>query len=406
VSTRLSLGSRELLRRLRHRPLPGLRTAKLTFAAVLAYLLASWLDTSPDRILAPLTALLVVQATLYQTLSHAGGRVVSVVAGVLLAIGVAHAVGLTWWSLGVVVFASLVLGRLLRLREHLMEVPISAMIVLAVGGAAPSAAGRVVETLLGGAVGLLVNLIVAPPLHVRPAEDAVGRLAARLADFLGELADDLRQGWSRESADLWLDRARALGRHVEQADTDLLRAEESARLHPRGGRARGARPRLRTGLTALEHSYVSSRNLCRTLLDRAYSVPDGDPEAAYPTEVRQALAEVLQAAAHAMRSVGSFTAAAQPPDGTLAAVGAGIADLDERRDRLAALLLVDPSSDQGAWQTHGALLAAVDRLRVEAEAAVRPAEQAWRPPPVAERQRATVRRVVGASGRRRRRRNR
>ena len=55
-------------------------------------------------------------------------------AGVLLAVGVAELVGLTWWSLGAVVGVSLVVGRFLRLGSNLLEVPISAMIVLAVGG--------------------------------------------------------------------------------------------------------------------------------------------------------------------------------------------------------------------------------------------------------------------------------
>ena len=39
---------------------PGLRTAKTTLAAVAAFAIADWLDTSDQPILAPLTALLVV----------------------------------------------------------------------------------------------------------------------------------------------------------------------------------------------------------------------------------------------------------------------------------------------------------------------------------------------------------
>jgi uncharacterized membrane protein YgaE (UPF0421/DUF939 family) len=205
------VGAREVLtRRLPGGRLPGLRTAKLVLAAVLAYALAGALDTSPDRVLAPLTALLVVQLTLFQTLASAIGRVVSVLSGVVLAVAVSELLGVSWWSFGLLVLASLVVGQVLRLRSHALEVPISAMIVLALGGTATSATGRVVETLLGGAVGLAVNVLVAPPLHVRPAEDAVGRLAERLAAFLDELADDLRLGWSRAAADAWLDRARAL----------------------------------------------------------------------------------------------------------------------------------------------------------------------------------------------------
>jgi hypothetical protein len=298
---------RDLVRRLPRTRVPGLRTLKLTLAAVLAYVLAGVFETSDDRVLAPLTALLVVQLTLYQTLRHTIGRVVSVLAGVLLAVAVADLVGVSWWSFGLLVLASLVVGQVLHLREHLLEVPISAMIVLALGGTSSSATGRVVETLLGGAAGILVNLVVAPPLHVRSAEEAVGRLAEHIASFLDELADELCEGWSRGSADAWLERARGLGRAVERADRDLQRAEESARLHPRGVRARDARPRLRAGFTGLEHSYVSLRNLCRALLDRAYFVPEDQQSAAYPQEVREALADVLTTLAHATRSAGAFS---------------------------------------------------------------------------------------------------
>jgi hypothetical protein len=62
---------------------------------------------------------------------------------------------------------------------------------------------------------------------------------------------------------------------------------------------------------------------------------------------------------------------------------------------------VDPLADEAAWQQHGALLAAVDRLRVEVEAAARQPEGPWRPPPLTDRQRQAVRRF--AANRRRRR---
>jgi len=112
--------------------------------------------------------------------------------------------------------------------------------------------------------------------------------------------------------------------------------------------------------------------------------------------VREALADVLTSIARAVRGAGRYSAAAAPADATLAALGDSIAELQERRDHLAGLLAVDPSVDQGAWQQHGALLAGVDRLKVEVEAAVHPPEQVWRPAPVAQRQRQAVRRAVSA----------
>jgi hypothetical protein len=52
-----------------------------------------------------------------------------VLAGVVVAVGLATAVGLSWWSLGAVVAVTLVLGQILRLGPHTVEVPISAMLV-------------------------------------------------------------------------------------------------------------------------------------------------------------------------------------------------------------------------------------------------------------------------------------
>ena len=384
---------------------PGLRTLKTTLAAVVSFQVADLFHTSAQPILAPLTALLVVQLTLYKTLTSVLDRVGAVVSGVLVAVSVAALTGLTWWSLGAVVGLSLVLGRLLRLGSNLAEVAISAMLVLAAAstsvGFTPgspnletTATGRVVETLVGAAVGILVNLVIAPPLYIQPAGDAIGELVGKLSGFAREMATALRGEWSRAAADAFLDAARRLGSEVARADEHLARTEESARLHPRPGPVREAQPRLRTALTCLEHSYVSLRNLSRAVLDRTYFVPEDDLDGAYHPEVRAVLAQVLEAFADALHTV-DLIATEDPQAGSAHELfGLQFAELRRRRDQLAELLLVDPLVDAAAWEQHGALLAAVDRLRVEVEAAVHPATGPWRPRPVAARPRAAVRRIL------------
>ena len=375
---------------------PGLRTAKTTLAAVLSFILAQHLGTSPAPVLAPLTALLVVQLTMYETVVSGLQRVASVVAGVLIAVGVASYVGLTWWSLGAVVAASLIIGRLLRLGAQLLEVPISAMLVLAVGGAEVAALDRVYETLIGAGVGVAVSVVIAAPLYVQPASDALGELAERMAAFLKQLADQLDTGWSRESADRMLNEARRLGDDVAHADRTLGRAQDSARFNPRIGQAREALPRLRTGLTGLEHTYVTIRNLCRSLLDRTYFVPSEQAETVYDAQVRSVLAQVLQAAADAIGHVPVVTSGTEAQDAARTEVDRRLSELHGRRDRLAELLHEESRADRAVWQQHGALLTDLDRMRIEVEAAVRPPEQARRPPPVIEGQRRALRRILAA----------
>jgi hypothetical protein len=370
---------------------PGLPTAKTTLAAVLSFVLAQQLGTSLQPVLAPLTAILVVQLTMYETVASGLQRVGSVVAGVLIAVGVATYVGLTWWSLGVVVATSLVIGRLLRLGAHRLEVPISAMLVLAVGGAEGAALGRIYETLVGAGVGVAVNVLIAPPLHVQPASDALGELAERMAVFLRALADQLGAGWSRESADRMLNEARRLGDDVARADRTLARAQDSAKFNPRIAEARDALPRLRIGLTGLERTHLSIRNLCRSLLDRTYFVPSEEAETVYDDQVRGVLATVLEAAADAIGRVSAVTSGAQAKDAARTEIDRRLSVLQRRRDRLAELLHEESSADRAVWQQHGALLADLDRMRIEVEAAVRQPEQEWRPPPIIESQRRALR---------------
>jgi hypothetical protein len=243
---------------------------------------------------------------------------------------------------------------------------------------------------------VLVNLLVAPPLYVQPASDAIAELAERMAQTAADLATALRGPWSRSTAEAQLARTRELGHDVARADQHLARTEESARLNPRGRMARQAEPRLRSTLSALEHAQVGLRNLARALLDRTFFVPEDQSDAIYPPGAREALADVLDALAGALRE-----AAGVPSGATGAAagtdVGGAVRDLEERRNALAARLVVDPLADPAAWAQHGALLDAVDRLRVEIETALTPPDVAWRRDPLAELHDRTVRRALRAA---------
>ena len=89
--------------------------ARLTIAAVVAYVVANALYPGILDLTAPLTALLVVQASTVGTLQMGLVRVGAVLTGVLVAVGVASLIGLSWWSLGAVIAASLILAKVLRL---------------------------------------------------------------------------------------------------------------------------------------------------------------------------------------------------------------------------------------------------------------------------------------------------
>ena len=142
--------------------------------------------------MAPLTALLVVQVSIYQTLRTAVRRVASVVAGVLLALGLSAWVGFTWWSLGIAIALGLTVGYALHLREEVLEVPISAMLIMSVGTRS-AATGRIVETFIGTAAGLVAGFVLTSP-RMQPAEEAIEDLCRMMAELLDRMAAGLSGG--------------------------------------------------------------------------------------------------------------------------------------------------------------------------------------------------------------------
>ena len=200
---------------------------RLTATAVFAYLIALPVPGVSRPVLAPLTALLVAQVSLYQTLRSALRRVASVVAGVLVAVTLSALVGFTWWTLGIVIALALAVGNALHLDEHVLEVPISAMLILASVGTRAAATGRVVETFIGTVAGLIAGFVLATP-KVQPAEEAVLDLCATMADLLDRISAGLADGtaWAIPSGG-WLDEARSFPAEIRHVDDALREAEES-----------------------------------------------------------------------------------------------------------------------------------------------------------------------------------
>ena len=79
------------------------RALRLTGASVAAYVVAGQFLQDTVPVIAALTALLVVEVTLFDIVTSGVQRVVSVVVGVLLAVGFSALVGISWWSLGLLV---------------------------------------------------------------------------------------------------------------------------------------------------------------------------------------------------------------------------------------------------------------------------------------------------------------
>ena len=346
---------------------------RLTVTAVAAYVVASAIFPHTQPLLAPLTALLVVQVTPVSLLSSGLDRVVSVVAGVSLAVVFSTVVPLTWWSLGVLIAASLLIGQVLRLQSNLIEVAISAMLVLGVGslGAESAAWERFTVTIVGAAVGIVANLVFPSKVATADASRAIDDLANAMSRLLLHAADEL-EGLGAGGADLaahargWLDEARAINYDMPNVGAALLRAEQGRRLNVRAVGTPDVGPGLRQGLEALEHTSVALRSMFRTVLDAA--TDPAWPEDEVGEEVVRELGQVFREMSAGVDAFGELVRVEADPERRVVSseverLQVGLEGLHEARARIQHLQLLDTGPVLSAL--HATLVTVITRLERE-----------------------------------------
>ncbi|MGW3955825.1 FUSC family protein [Streptomyces sp. NPDC004752] len=337
------------------------QTLRSAGAATIAYVVALRLSPEPAPLTAPLTALLVVQVTLYATLTNGIRRVNAVVAGVLVAIAFSLLVGLTWWSLALLIVAALAVGRLVRVDEYVPEVAISAMLVLGVTTVGNTAWARVVETLIGAVVGFACNLVFAPPVWVDEAGESIEGLARRVRRLLLRLGEEAAGRVPWELAAERLHEARRLDHDIVEVDADLRQAEDSLRLNPRVREGLLHRVVLRTGLDTLEICTVVLRVLARTFADLAKSRA---PDPLFPPETGAVVERLLSEVGDAVVSFAVLvtTDLSVSAESAEARLTSELQTAAATRDEVALLLREEAERDPRRWQLLGAALTEVNRI--------------------------------------------
>jgi hypothetical protein len=336
---------------------------RLTLAAVVAFVISAALTDGAIDLTGPLTALLVVQASAFSTIKMGAVRVGAVLAGILVATLLSAWVGLTWWSLGAAIAISLLLAKVLRLGEQALEAPISAMLILGVSNHDVAAETRILNTLIGAAVGVAFNLLYPPAMPTSAAGHALARVAEAAASPLDAAADGFVAGpVNRGQLDDWIDRVRGASRHVATAADTLTRLKDSRRFNTRALGTIDVEPILSSGLDTLEQCLLAIRALFTVM--QAEVPASGQPEDPYGDELRGAFAVVLHDTADCLRAFGSLVVAeaAGQVEQTEQALAESLEILRETKAMLTELIMVDARDNASPWLLRGSILAALEQL--------------------------------------------
>lgn len=256
---------------------------KATLAAVVAWLVARYGLGHVNPYWAPLAALTATHPTVAHSVAEGMRYALAFGLGVGLATLISESVGPNVYGIAAVVFVSLLLASWGRLGQHRLEIPFAAVFVLLIGGGqvVSYATPRIADIAIGLPIGVLVNLTVLPPLHLRPAAESLQRLRADLAALLEDMAYSLTQDWPPRRP-TWLTRARAMNEVLDQARRSVQRASESVQwnprswLQPRGLGDRRLPRRAVVALNGLEHIAAAVRSIARTLSDAAQGSQTSD----------------------------------------------------------------------------------------------------------------------------------
>ena len=326
---------------------------KTAFATVIAWVLAAQVFNLEQAYLAPWAALLTVHATVFGTLRRGVRQAGASVLGVLVAFAAAQLFGLSAVSVGAAILVGLLVGSVGGLRNETTTTAATALIVLTNGYSHNGGilGARLLDTGVGIAVALLVNLLVWPPLRDRSAASQIDAVAGAVGRVLSEIAARLSSECGPADVDDWIAKSNALDRAIDRAWSVLAEARESGRLNPR--RATARRMRAAQGfddlLGRLGQAVAETRSMARTIGHA------GTPTGGWDPDFRERWRELLNRAGGAIST------------GDVDAVATVRADLTAYADELAIGHL-----REGFWPVAGAVLVnlrnILDALDVVADA--------------------------------------
>ncbi len=325
-----------------------LQILKATLATGVAWVVAAHVLELQQAFLAPWLALLTVHATVYRTvwrgsqavLASGLGLVVSYVAVQLLGYDLVATPALV-----VSVLVGLLLARAFLARDEGVAVATTALFVITAGYGSHQAAEemmlshRFLDTLVGVATGLLVNLLVAPPLDDRVVDSATTDVTRRLGQLLVRMAGDLRGDVDEGVSQEWLEATRDLDDSLDRAQQHLAVTRESRWANPLRHRSRRtADPdHAEAVIYRLEDGIAQARAVARIVHESVVAAEEWDPE------FRRRWTDVLERVGPRVADPGRDTGGA--PGLADLVHDLSVADLPDRR-----------------WPLYGALITALDNV--------------------------------------------
>ncbi|WP_210464192.1 FUSC family protein [Rufibacter roseolus] len=244
-----------------------LQIAKTAFAAALSWFVASSLLHSPYPYFAAVAAIITVQVTVADSVDKATQRIIGIIGGVLVSMLLGH-----WFQIGAIsiffiILIGMAIAKALRMNPQIIsQVAISSLLVLAFGQMREGyAVERIIETILGSVIAVLINALIVPRNAVPEVERSIltyGNLSAVTLTSLAALLDNIGSG--RKTGRSEVD---ALIKEAEACRKAHALAEQSLKYNPLLTHKRERLNQLTESIIQLESITIQIRGIRRSLAD-------------------------------------------------------------------------------------------------------------------------------------------
>ncbi len=243
-------------------------------------------------LVAAVVASLTVRSSLHKSTREGLGQIVGSTVGAGAALGALHYFGSGLITVGITVLISLVAARALHLGEvATINVPVTALIVLGPGLSETTASNRLLSTLIGAAIAIVLSTFAHPKTPAGRTIDRVSSLTDRCAGLLAQMAEGLIDGYSLDEAGRWLARARLLVEEIPSIKNQVIEARVFAKWLPASRSANSEKLYLRS--IAVEHMIVQTRATSRILYDLKL-------HGGVKVELSQGIGDLLSTASYAL----------------------------------------------------------------------------------------------------------
>lgn len=234
-------------------------------ATMLSWFLGE-LISNGSGIVAAIVTIITLRISLQASISEAFTQIIGTALGVFLAFITLATFGQGVISVGLTIVAAFVIMKLLDLGDDgLINISVTAIIVLAPGLPEQAASERFLGTLIGALIAIIFSFFNHPDSPVERVERMLNKSSWSIANLLSDMSSNMSKKFTTNSTTNWLERARRYNTEVEYirpfAEELLRYSKWSPRLTKEDAQE------YYNNFVALEHTAIQVRTIARALYD-------------------------------------------------------------------------------------------------------------------------------------------